>query len=198
MRISIYPIIYYTQKALQRVLYRFSSNYKIEVNNFFEAITNEKYVVVKLDTPNIHQNFPINYKIGTDIDLIVLDEDLQIIKNKILELNKDKNLSCLVFENEKNIKIRYQYYRFLNLQFDLTVGSINQLYGDCLDSLNVKGNIKIPEIKYELAIRAMEFQNKPYKKHHLNYLVKNKNYIDFDLLSNSGIQFDTIEKIKSA
>ena len=195
MKLSLYSLLYTTQKTLQRLLYLCSKQYRIEVEAFFEAISAYNYAVVKLDTPNKHRMFPLNYKIGTDIDVIVLEEDLQKIKEVIITLNQNNKLSKVVIEEEGSFKVRYQFYKFLNLQFDVTSSSTSQLYNDCLKHATLYKGIKVPQLKHELVVRASEFEAKPKKKHHLEFIKTHLNNIDVNVLKTYKIKPETIKMI---
>ncbi|WP_400076772.1 hypothetical protein [Winogradskyella sp. R77965] len=198
MKFTIYPIIYYSQKFIQNILYSLSKKYRINIISFFEFMEDKDYVIIKLDTNKTHSNFPSEYRVGTDVDIIVLDKDLSRIKSKILELNSNKKLRCIVIEDNQNIKIRYQFGQFLNFQYDLSTNTTSNLFNDCLINRKNLKNLKVPEMKYELLIRAKELRDKPKKKHHLEYLKKHKNQIDFDLLVDYDMDNDTIQKIKNS
>jgi len=197
MKLSIYPIPYVAQRALQRLLYLCSKQYRIEVEAFFEAIKAYNYVVVKLDTPNKHRRFPLNYKIGTDIDVIVLEEDLHKIKDVIITLNKNKKLKKVVSEKEGKLKVRYQFSKFLNLQFDLISSQSNDLYVDCLKMRSDKNLIKTPLIEYEIVVRALEFQRRPSKIYHLEFIQRNNEFVNVELLKKYEIKSETIKMINN-
>lgn len=195
MKLSLYSLLYTTQKTLQRLLYLCSKQYRIEVEAFFEAISAYNYAVVKLDTPNNHRMFPLNYKIGTDIDVIVLEEDLHEIKDVIIALYKKKALNTVILEGEGNFKIRYQFYKFLNLQFDVTASTMSQLYQNCITHYNLYNGIKVPQVKYEVVVRALAFEAKPKKKYHLKFLKTHQNSIDTSLLKAYNVKPETIKMI---
>ncbi|MFK7833706.1 MAG: hypothetical protein AB8B52_10550 [Winogradskyella sp.] len=198
MKFSLYPIIYYGQFFLQKVLSKVSQKYRINLVAFFEFMEDKDYVIVKLDSPKIHHNFPDEYIIGTDVDIIVLDKDLGRIKSVILDLNENKKLQCQVIDSNKNVKIRYELGGFLNFQFDLSANTTSKLFNDCLFYKDSMKNLNVPNIKYELLLRAKELDSKSYKKHHLKYLIKHKNQIDFDFLTDNGVNSDTLQKIKNS
>jgi hypothetical protein len=195
MKLSVYPILYVAQKALQRLLYLCSKQYRIEIEAFFEAIRTYNYVVVKLDTPNKHRRFPLNYKIGTDIDVIVLEEDLHKIKDIIITLHKNKALNTVILEGKGNFKIRYQFYKFLNLQFDVTASTMSQLYQDCITHYNLDNGVKVPQVMYEVVLRALAFEAKPKKNHHLEFLKTHQNSIDTSVLKAYNVKPETIKMI---
>ena len=114
MKFSLYRIIYNGQQLIQNLLYLISDRYRINFVAFFEYLEDKDYVVIKLDSPNIHSRFPYKYKIGTDIDIIVLKKDIHEIIQKFTLLNKDKKLKCNILTHESSVKIRYQFYKFFN------------------------------------------------------------------------------------
>lgn len=195
MKLNVYSLLFSTQKILQRFLYRCFKQYRIEVKTFFEFLEEFTYVVIKLDSPEVHSQFPLNYKIGTDIDVIVLKEDLQKIKQFIITLNQNKKLNKVVLEEDGNFKVRYQFYKFLNLQFDISCGSSTQLYKDCLNHTRLYKGVKVPQLKYELVVRALEYEAKPKKKYHLEFLKTHQNSIDTSLLKAYNVKPETIKMI---
>ena len=198
MKFSLYRIIYNGQQLIQNLLYLISDRYRINFVAFFEYLEDKDYVVIKLDSPNIHSRFPYKYKIGTDIDIIVLKKDIDEIIQKFTLLNKDKKLKCNILTHESSVKIRYQFYKFLNIELDLQYVLKNELYRECLSLYDLQSNIKIPSVNNEILIRAIEYQAKPHKLYHLNYIIKNKKYIDFDLMNYYGITPNTIKKINDS
>ena len=195
MKLSVYPILYVAQRALQRLLYLCSKQYRIEVEAFFEAIKAYNYVVIKLDTPNKHNRFPANYKIGTDIDVIVSNNDLDKVKDNITSLNRGKQLKEVILKKENNLKVRYQFSKFLNLEFDLISSETDELYSDCLKHTNDTNLIKTPSIAYEIVLRALELQRRPKKKYHLSFIKENETFVNLELLRKYKVDSEIIKKI---
>lgn len=198
MKFSLYPIVFYGQKLLQKALYKISEKYRINLVSFFEFMEDKDYVIIKLDSPKMHPNFPIDYKVGTDVDIIIFEKDLDIVKSRIIEFNKTKAFNCRILSHKNGTKIRYEFFNFLNLEFDLQFVRNNNFYKDCIIQSTKINAIKIPNISHEIVLRALEYQIKPRKTYHLEYILKHKDHIDFQLLTNNGVDSSTIQKIKNS
>ena len=195
MKISVYPIIYSRQKVLQRLLYLCSKSYRIELRAFFEAISDFDYVMIKLETPNTHRQFPHNYTIGTDIDIIASSDDFPKIKFIINQLNKHKKFNIKEISDISSFKLRYQFGKFLNLQFDVSASDESKLFLNCINnSTSIKG-IKVPKIEYELIVRILEWVNHPKKNHHLEFIRAYRDKLDISLLKSYDISPDKIKLI---
>ena len=160
---------------------------------FFNNLGDLDYCVVKLS-----DTFP-NIKMGDDIDLIVKD------------VKKFTNTAFAYFKNKYQYETEITTEKFGKLHFDITSESNLVLRLDITSEkpdtkgLKLKQNyyttifsnthtekykiedleftIKIPDIKYEILVRTIEYFNYPQKKWHKKYLLKNinhyKNNIDF-------------------
>ncbi|WP_406684193.1 hypothetical protein N1F78_00245 [Seonamhaeicola sp. MEBiC1930] len=182
----------------QSVLGKFSAKYRVNVKEVFDGIYDMEYVMVKFDSPKIHDNFPKQYKIGSDLDIYTTPEFVYKIKNKILEVNLNKKLKAKIIQSDKNIRIRYQFCNISNLLFDINIydQENNTFWHDSIKKHRLLKGIKTPEMKYELVVRAKTYIENTNKKYHLSFIKEHKNEIDFNLMNKQGINQSFLTQFK--
>jgi len=166
-----------------------------EIILFFQSLENFNYCVIKKPS-----NFPFLY-IGSDIDIVVDDIDAFEEKFKAFfsAVNNYNILKSKIGLGKTHFDI-YQDGKFL-IRFDthfhkpetINLYLKNNFYDDIFDSVvdykfefeKVKSKIKIPELKFEILIRIIEFSAHPEKLHHkiflkskLNEIKANKQFVD--------------------
>ena len=154
---------------------------KLDLTKYLFMIKDLKYFIIKLETPYVPKDFPQNYAIGKDIDLIVSIDDFEKIKeitkyfsNEYSEYNiilHDSDSDCfrLRFENNNN-KLHYQIDIRTSLQ-----GITNEHIQKCLEYRIMNNNYYILPPKLERVFRELEYirygNSKPW---HKDWLDNNK------------------------
>jgi hypothetical protein len=161
---------------------------KLDISLFLNDIIGINYCITKYDTPYYNSKFPHEYTIGKDLDLLVHKDDflsLIAIVCKHFEKQMKYFYKNKVIKDDNSIIIRIERFGILHYQIDIS-DKVKRVSKNCVNKmLNTRVKEKtffIPQVKYELIIRLIEFLDNPYKKHHLEYIKKNKDYIDFELL----------------
>jgi hypothetical protein len=167
-------------------------NTSIDVKGILETIKNYNYVITKFNVPYMPDNFPENYPLNKDIDIICNKDDYENIKNAISSfLEKSNHNLCINKVVKKNNEdkeyralIRCELYSYLIFQFDIAyqIGGIKDSFiSDMVNNKQLKNNFFISSIEYEIVIRLQEIHKYPYKKHHLDFVKSNLNSINKNL-----------------
>jgi len=165
-----------------------TSSDQIDLNDFFKLISDIPYVVLKNDTPYSVNDFPNRYPYGKDLDILTNKTDFNNIALITKDFSKEykKYFSIRIIKDSKyKIRFRFEEGKRLHYQIDISA-TINITDVDILKRIietRVKiRNYYIPCEKYEVWVRIMEHYFNKQKEHHLEYIKKHSNSIDYSLV----------------
>ena len=164
----------------------------IRLEKLFKEISENEYSLVKVHTPYQPLDFPKNYALGKDIDVLVSGEDSFLLYEKI---KKFSDYHDGLFKIEEIYEKDGYRFRFLNqdntlhYQIDVKVSSIANFK-------NIKKGEFFNELTtpYECLVRLNAIKEKPHKVHHKDFIIKNKNKIKMNILKKYGM-IDLYENI---
>mgnify|MGYP000096957609 CR=1 FL=1 len=144
----------------------------LNILNFLKSIEKLNYAICKLDVPYMPKNFPIEYPIGKDIDILTSERDFEKIKRRIKEYGyKYKNkFKIKEIEEKKKYKLRFIHNNKLHYQIDCEINNV--LIKNRIEMY--KDNLKYYSTSFEneRKIRLLEVKKYPKKKHHREWLNK--------------------------
>ena len=180
-------------KYFQKVYFTILKKNKIDIQNFFSQIEKLDYAVLKFDTPYMPKDFPHKYPIGKDLDIFVSEKDFEKIRGYTRKMAQSSNWKWELKEiNEKlRYKLRFVWHNSLHYQIDIICSLDNEKLEELLlkNRTVINDLIYIPCIEIELLYRALEYEKFKRKKHHYEYLNKNRMFWDNNLSSLTGIRF---------
>lgn len=179
---------------------RFFELPEIDIKQIFETIYHYDYVLTKFDVPYMPKDFPNHYPKGKDFDIVCKDESnyQKIISNILEQVSSYKEYYEIKIETDSNkqgqnyrSRIRIEFEKNLILLFDV-ICKLDNLYitsnnnelspeFDITEGFITNGLIKIPSRSKEILVRLLEIHTNPEKKHHIEYVLKNKHDIDSNM-----------------
>lgn len=172
----------------QRILYENLQEYRLDLDSFFNAIGDLQYVAIKAETPYMVDNFPKEYPIGKDIDIVVVEEDFSAMVQNLIEIaSSDHRFRVCIIKEDHGLRLRLELGGVLHYQIhvsylidNLTLAFIKKsVAGRC----RVR-NFYIPELTYEIIFRLADHYEHPAKAHHGVFIRKHADSIDWDLIDN--------------
>ncbi len=151
----------------------------IDIFSFLQSIKNYHYVLTKTDVPYMVKNFPHDYPLSKDLDLICDKKDFKnicVAANIFASKYKNKySIRILNFSNQ--LRIRFELSNFLCYQIDIAskIDGVNGLFVQgALDRRVKRDSFFCFSEKEEIFIRILEYVQNPQKKHHLEYIRRHK------------------------
>lgn len=170
----------------------------IDIRQFLLSIKDYNYALTKIDVPYMPDNFPNDYPLSKDLDIICAINDFNNIKEKAKVFSKQykgyydiKNIE----ENNK-FRLRFELNGFLCYQIDVSYDIKGVFYFDLEKALTRKLSNEIFysfTLEDEILLRTNEFEDNPNKIHHLSFVAKNKDVL-IKLIEKRSVNK---EKIKS-
>ena len=167
---------------------------KINLNEFFNLLKDIPFVVLKNETPYAVNSFPDKYPHGKDLDILVTKKDFKNIISIIKkESKKYKDIFSVNFIKDNDYKSKIRFLEGNKLHYQIDVSFIiefcdNNFTNKIIESKLKSRNYFIPTKQYELWIRIIEYKLNNKKTHHLDYIIKNKNLINFSLIENKELK----------
>ena len=162
-------------------------NKNILLADLFKKIEKLEYALVKVDTPYQTKNFPNDYAVGKDIDVLVTSNDVFAIYEEVENFSKNYLgfYDVINIKEDRGFRIRFEKDSALHYQIDVKINDDIKKYID----IKTRSNVLVKELKleYELIQRIKSFIKKPHKKHHLDFINKNMNNVNLDLLKEHDI-----------
>jgi len=161
-----------------RIFFKF-----ININDFIKAIEKYEYVLIKTDAKHFQKDFIDNFSVGKDLDIIASKKDYNKIVNILLGISKKTFKNCNIIEkdNKQNYKLRIEKYGCLIIQFDISKCNFYNLDENyIIKAIKYKvrkDNYYILPVEYELLFRLEEIKQNPYKEHHKEFIILNKQYL---------------------
>lgn len=140
----------------------------IDIFSFLQSINSFRYALVKVDVPYMPSQFPYDYPLGKDMDIICEKEDFEQICEKAFEFGErySKKYKVRIINEEEKFRLRFELKNFLLYQIDISCG-INGLKQSFIRNA-IKSRIKtdsyfILDKKYEIVVRMNEYIQNPQK-----------------------------------
>lgn len=146
----------------------------LNIPYFLKSIEKLNYAICKLDVPYMPKNFPNEYPIGKDIDILTSERDFEKMKKIIKEYGYKYKNKFKIKEIEQKKRYRFYFYNRNNKKMHFLLDCIinNELIKNRIEMF--KNNIKYYSTSFdnETKIRLLEVKNYPKKKHHREWLIK--------------------------
>lgn len=159
----------------------------LSMERYLKEIEEFDYFLIKHETPYLPADFPKTYAFSKDIDIICVPEQYEeLVQKTLLFVEKAVDgyeVRCLKKEEGVLIRIELNGYLMLQLDIGMNIPGMSTIF--CRNALarrQEKDGYYVPQIVDELCIRANEYRNNPRKIHHLEYMRKYKEYMDWSLL----------------
>lgn len=201
----IYDIIIHTGDNFEQSEYikkLFEQPFSLE--EYFSAIADEEYFLIKNETPYTPIDFPKSYAFSKDIDIICSTNDYDNIKmktNKFLEKNIN-GYEIRKISKDNGTLYRVELNGFLIIQLDIGTGVQGispQFWTIALKNRIEKDGYYIPLEKDEVCIRVNEYMKSPQKVHHLEYLKRHKKKFDKQyILENINCTEEQLDMVETA
>lgn len=154
-------------------------NKDINIKEFLCSISSYLYALTKVDVPYMPDNFPDDYPLSKDIDLISSVEDFQAICNAAEKFAEKYSGSYQIkkLAEKDRLKIRFELNNFLCYQIDLSckISCLSDLeLREALERRKERSGFYVFDVKDEVIIREYEYENNPEKTHHLKYILSHK------------------------
>lgn len=148
----------------------------LNVKKIIDAISSYEYVLTKTDVPYMPSDFPKNYPLGKDMDIVCSRSDFSGICNQIIAALNKMQLPYSIIEVDKSKYhklVRVELEGQLIYQFDITAEL--QVPNDDFVPQMLKRRIQEqnyykPVLEDELIIRLYEVLNNKQKRHHIEFL----------------------------
>lgn len=191
----IYDIIVHTADNFEQSDYMFYLFTPcIDLSDYLSKITKFIYVLVKHETPYMTKDFPKSYPFGKDIDIICdINEYESLIDFTTDYLEKREHPCALrILTSNNHTLFRLELNDVLLFQIDIGYsidGISSEFWKKVFDKRELTDEYYVPTIADECIIRANEYIHSPNKKHHLEYISKNRELFNLDDLS-QNITYD--------
>lgn len=177
---------------LQRLLYRRSSRYRLDLSGFFDAIADIPYIAVKTDAPYMVENFPADYPVGKDIDLIVTEENFMTMVDRIESFAwRSRGFKIRRIHEKRGFRLRFEFGRVLHYQIHAEYavdGLSSDFIAQSIRNRRKDRNYFVPELGYEIAYRWVDFHEHRVKRHHLEYIKNHRNSINWAFLEDPDLR----------
>ena len=147
--------------------------HKLDLKNYLFMIKDIEYFIIKLETPYVPKDFPKNYAIGKDIDLIVSSNDFEQIKEITKDFSKEySEYNIILYDSDSDcFRLRFEDNNTLHYQIDIRItmeGITNEHIQRCLENRIMQSNYYILPPNLERVFRELEYKtynnSKPWHK----------------------------------
>ena len=143
----------------------------IDLPKLLSMIKKYNYALTKVDVPYMPDNFPEDYPLGKDMDVVCDEKDFKSICSKLKKYSQH-------YEDRYKVRHRIKKNGDFNLRFELSSapGKKNYLCYGVHVSPHVfvervsGGSYYVLGLVDELKIRIAEYEKNPSKTHHLDYI----------------------------
>lgn len=154
-------------------------NKNIDIFSFLQSIKDYNYALTKIDVPYMVKNFPHDYPLSKDLDLICDKKDFQniCIAAKIFASKYNDKYLVRILNFNNRLRFRFELSNFLCYQIDIEskINGVNDLFVKNALNRRVKRNgFFCFSEKEEIFIRILEYVQNPQKKHHLECIKRHK------------------------
>lgn len=176
--------------TFQKVFFKLFPKYKLNITCFLDSISDMEYIVIKEEVP-YSTNFPFDYPIGKDLDLITTYRQFEVLARRIEGFADNyPQFNVVKLNSADNLKLRFLFFGHLHYQIDLSCSQeyLNRSFIErSIINRHKKKNYYVPEMKFELVYRLVNYYKNQDKQHHAIYIEKNIDCFDEDLIGNSDL-----------
>jgi len=154
----------------------------IQISKFLSEINMLEYALIKTKTPYMVKDFPKNYPLSKDLDIITGTEDYESVIQKAIEFAqayKDR-YDVIILNKSDRVKIRFMLKGFLCYQLDISCG-VEGLKPEFIERALRRRVFKRGYYTLrnddEILIRALEYVKDKSKTHHFIYLRNHKDKV---------------------
>ena len=192
MSLTLFRTYLCLNKGLQRILYNHIDYYRLDLFTFFSKIKELSYITLKTDTPYMVNGFPLDYPIGRDIDLIVTKKDFNsLVENVICFAHSHHGFKIKEISEEQGFQLRFEFGEVLHYLIHVSYGIAglsSMLIEQSIESRQKVENYYIPELRYEIVYRLVDYHKQPHKIYHLQYVKKHVDSMDWSLFKHTDIK----------
>lgn len=158
--------------------------HELDIEAVLKNIKPFQYVLTKTDVPYMPSDFPKNYPLGKDMDLVCIKSDFSGVCNAIINSLQDMQLPYTIREvgkSEYHKLIRVELEEYLIYQFDITSELLvpnADFIPQMLKRRIQEQNYYKPFLKDELIIRLYEAVYNKQKRHHIEFLQNHLTELD--------------------
>ena len=143
---------------------------KLDIPRFLSMIKEEEYALTKIDSPYMVKDFPNNYPVGKDLDVLVSHKSFYSVMAKLITFSRsyEETFEIKDVPEPDGIRIRFHQVsgsRNLEYQIDVTV---SDLVSEKTINKNLDYNTLVE--KWECYSRLSSLKKKPHKTHHIDYI----------------------------
>jgi len=140
------------------------------------------YIAIKIEAPYMSDNFPAEYPVGKDIDLIVREENFRTMVDHVESFaHGNHGFKIRRVQETQGFRLRFEFGGVLHYQIDVSYG-ITGLSSDFIaQSIAGRRMVRgcyVPELSYELVYRLVDYNGHRDKIHHLEYARQHANSIN--------------------
>ena len=161
---------------------------KIDVPRFLSMLSGDQYALTKIDTPYMVDNFPIDYPIGKDLDVLVSSKSFFSVMSKLMTFSRDYQEVFEIRDVPEKDGIRVRFHKksddkSLHYQIDVTISDMVD-EKSCTDYKSYK----ILTEEWECYSRLSSLKKKPHKTHHIDYVSSRMHLINEDTLKSLDLE----------
>lgn len=163
----------------------------INLDKYFSLIKEYKWILIKLETDYVPDNFPKDFAFSKDIDIVCPKGEYRTIiektKNFFCKLSKNNYEICVLDEGCK-WRLRVEKNQFLIFQVDISYeieGLQNEFLKLAIENRVLDKNYYVTKKEYEICFRVNEYMRHSSKKWHLHYIENNIETLEYEILASA-------------
>jgi len=172
----------------------------LDIIQFIADIKDFSYILINVDTPYMPKDFPESYPVGKDIDILIVPEEYEQIKNKTeLLIANYPFYDCKVIEDTLGYRLRFEKKNKLHFQIHIitTFKGLPLIFlRKSIQERRLVNGYYVPLRKYELIYRLLKYRV-GHKKWHKKYVQMNAQYASILLLKTLKL-YDFFKEIRNA
>jgi hypothetical protein len=151
---------------------------KLDIPRFLSMIQDCQYALTKIDTPYMVDNFPTDYPVGKDLDILVSPSSFYSVIAKLVEFSRDYQDVFEIRDIPEVDGIRVRFHKVvgnkpLEYQIDITVSNMVTK-----QALVVSDSYKTLTEEWECYSRLTSLKKKPHKTHHVDYVLSRQHSVN--------------------
>lgn len=156
-----------------------------DVSDLFECLETFEYTVVENSEDKLSSEFPKNFYLGEDIDILVKEKDIDEIVRITLEFCKEhfsQKWITIIEENSpygKRVRVKLNDFTVIMFDYMKQIPGLKQEYiEECLKSSH-KVSYKYLKKEDEIMVRLCKYENASEKSWHADYIMNNCGDVEF-------------------
>ena len=133
----------------------------LNLREYLNRIKDCEYAIAKFDSPYVPENFPDEYPIGKDLDILVSERDF----GKINQITEEFLNGCLIKKFPERVYYRIEINGKLHFQIDISIVDLK-----ILENKITKNIFYILSLENEYIIRKEELRKFPHKVWHQKWI----------------------------